>query len=190
MNYKDYINYLAYIAEPDVETIKELELLYSKLIKEYSSIQLAIYSKYLIEKINEQVLKSEKDLETSMALGNSYLNYDFIFIGERYIRKLTAVVENWKLAIVFFQTKINLTNSEIPELDFNKLPDYIKPEMLTQLMGWTESTISTKHSKGELACVEGTRLTPKQGLMEYLEKKTKGLIQDTDKWFSKNIMKK
>ncbi len=75
-------------------------------------------------------------------------------------------------------------------LKFDKLPDFITSEQLSKLMNWTKSTIDTKHSRGELAGVTGTDLTPKQGLMDYIEKRTKGVIQKPEEWFDKEILKK
>jgi site-specific recombinase XerD len=190
MNYNQIINYLAFVSDTDESKIEELKSLTSILKKHYSDIELSTYKKVLIERLKSKISESNVYLQSASMLGTSTMNYDFILLDQTYSRNLKVVIDFWNFAVSFFEDNTKQSQNIELTLNFDKLPDYIKPDQLSQLMGWSEATISTKHSRRELACVEGTRLTPKAGLKEYLEKRTKGLIENPDEWFNEEILKK
>jgi hypothetical protein len=190
MNYTQIINFIAYSVNSNESQLDELNHLYTVLKSHYSEIELSIYSQVLIEKLKSKITKSEEILQTALALGTLQMDFDFSLDNQRHVRDLNKVVQFWKLAIVYFEDIAKQPQQNDLVLKFDKLPDHLTPEQLKKLMGWTKSTIDTKHSRGELAGVTGTDLTPKQGLIEYLEKRTKGLIQKPEEWFDKEILKK
>ena len=189
MNYNLLINFLALDSDSDTSKIVLMDDFVSVLKKHYSVKELSIYFKILIEKLNSKVSLFENHLSLAVASGASdFAPYEFMLDNEKYSKDIFLSIKIWKFAVVYLEELAK--KPELPKLtlNFDTLPDFIKPAQLTELIGWTESTIATKHSKGELACVEGTRLTPKQGLKDYLEKKTKGLIDKPDEWFRKKVM--
>ena len=183
MNYAQIINFIAYSADSNENEIDILNHLYTVLRKNYSDFELSIYNRVLVEKLKAKIAESEKTLQTAFAMGTGSLNFDFTLDNKRHTRDLSQVVQFWKLSIVYFEDIANQPQQKELTLKFDELPDYLTPEHLIKLIGWTKSTIDTKHSRGELAGVTGTDLTPKQGLLEYIEKRTKGLIEDPAKWF-------
>jgi hypothetical protein len=191
MNYKEIINYIAAEATDSKEShIDILNHLNSILKTHYSEFELSIYIRVLIDQLKSKVIESERILQTALELGTPKMTIDFTLLNESCTRDLSKTLKLWKFSIVYFEGILNLPKQPVLSLNFDTLPDYISPAELTKLMGWTESTIATKHSKGELACVEGTRLTPKQGLKDYLEKRTKGLMDKPDEWFQNEILSK
>jgi len=170
-----------------MEVMNELN---SILKKHFSNFELSIYYRILIEKLNSKILESENQINTGLFLGTSKLAYSFPFNKERVERDLSPSLKIWKFAVVYFEEIAKEPQQKDIVLKFDELPDFLTISQVTELMGWTKSTISTKHSKGELACVEGTTLTPKQGLMDYLKKRIKGVPGDPEEWFSTQIIEK
>ena len=190
MNNKDLINYFACISDLTSNPIDEFESLYNDLKSKFSEIEFTLYLKLLITDLNIKIIDTENYLNTSLALGSPIKTYSIVFENDRFERDFKNVLKIWKLSLAFFEHKISTPEKPEIELNFDKMNDYLTPNDLKTLMGWTKTTVATKHSRGELACVEGTGLTPKEGLKVYLEKKTKGLIDAPEKWFAKNIQKK
>jgi len=190
MNYTQIINFIAYSVDSNESQLNELNHLYTVLRNHYSEIELSIYNQVLIERLKSKVTESEEILQTALALGTPKMDFNFSLDNQRHVRDLNKVVQFWKLSIVYFEDIAKQPQQNDLVLKFDELPDFITSEQLSKLMDWTKSTIDTKHSRGELAGVTGTDLTPKQGLIDYIEKRTKGLIQKPEEWFDKEILKK
>jgi len=190
MNYNDLINFLAIDSDSNASQMDIMDDFISVLRRHYSDKELSVYLKILIEKLNSKVSYFENHLSMAFASGaSSCTPYDFELDNERYSKDIFKTIEMWKFAVIYFEELEKEPAQPKLTLNFETLPDFIKPAQLTELIGWTESTIATKHSKGELACVEGTRLTPRQGLKEYFDKKTKGLVDNPAEWFTSEILK-
>jgi len=189
MNYSQIINYIASVSDTKDTQINELNNLNSALKKYYSDFELSIYNRELINKLKIKINESEQNLNVALNLGTPTLDFEFYFDNQRLKRNLYKVVQMWKLSIIYFEEIAKQPQQKELVLRYEELPDIITIEELSQLTGWTKSTINTKHSKGELAGVIGTTFTPKQGLIEYFQKLTKGLVENPEVWFGEKIQK-
>lgn len=185
MNYKNLINRIAFYSNSNAPLVDELSEINIIIRKHYSEIEYKIIVSTLIDKLNEHLKLQNEIMNQATYFGTQSMDYTFEIDDVKVIhtRKLSKVVEAWKLAIKFLSEVSQSKNESKITLNFNELPDYLSDEMLSELMGWSKSTIQTKHSRNELARVEGTNLTPKKGLEEYLQKKTRGLYNgEMEKW--------
>ena len=155
MNYKEIINYLADATDSKESHIDILNYLNSIFKNHYSEFELSIYIRVLIDQLKSKVVESENILQTALALGTPKMTIDFTLFNESCTRDLSKTLKLWKFSIVYFEGILSLPKQPVLSLNFDTLPDYMTPAELTKLMGWTESTIATKHSKGELACAGG-----------------------------------
>jgi hypothetical protein len=188
MNYKQIIGFIASITG-SVDYVREFDELHLKLKRNYSVAELKIYYAILVEKIRSFIVEKETILHVAQSLGTTRMEYKDMLFGNSISKDLSSVIECLKMAEKYFEIKFQ-DGRENSGVDFDSLPTYISDEQLANVMDWTLSTIATKHSRGELACVKGEKLTPKQGLLEYLEKKTEGMNQDQTEWIKKKIIKK
>lgn len=191
MVYKFIIDYLAIQSDSKDGDMCELNVLYDVLQKQYPKrLELNTQLKILIEKLQNEISELQSYPNAGLVFGTSIDNYSFVFGGKRHERKTSMVLDFWRLSVSFFEEIINQPPQPKLVLDFKQLPPFLTSEQVGELMGWKKSTIASKHSKGELASVEGTSLTPKQGLKDYIEKRTKGLVENPDKWFEENVRNK
>ncbi|MCE5175496.1 MAG: hypothetical protein ABFC90_10940 [Bacteroidales bacterium] len=188
-NQKIFIDYLAYISDTD-NLGNELSIILSVIHENYRDIEFNIFRRMLIEHLNEAIRKKNNELELANSLGTLHLTYDFPFDSKRIKRDLAQVIKTWKYAILYIEEVVNMPSKPKLVLKFDELPDFLNYDEVTELTGWTKKSIQTKHSNLELACVEGTGLTPKQGLLDYYTKRIKGFQVDPEKWFNESLIKK
>ena len=122
-------------------------------------------------------------------MGTSRLIYDFSFNGKRETRNLDQVIKTLKYTAIYFEEAEKQLSKPKLILKFDELPDFLTYEEVMGLTGWTKKTIQSKHSKLDLASVEGLGQTPKQGLLDYYMKRIKGVQIDPVKWFNDTLHK-
>jgi hypothetical protein len=186
---KIFIDYLAYISDTD-NLGSELSFILSVIHDNYKGIEFNIFKRMLIEQLNVAIKNNMNHLELANHLGTLRLNYEFPFDGKQIERDMAKVLKTWKYAVAYIEELVNMPSKPKLVLKFDELPDFLNYDEVTELTGWTKKSIQTKHSNLELACVEGTGLTPKQGILDYYTKRIKGVQSDPKKWFSEEIIKK
>lgn len=186
---KAFIDYLAYISETD-SLSTDLEIVYSVICEQHKNLELSVFNRILIEQLKEKVKENEDILRQSISLGAAGMSYSFIYDNKRIERSLAKVIKTWKFAIIYLEEAAKVPSQQKLKLKFDELPDFLSYEEITELTGWKKKSIQTKHSNLELACIEGTGLTPKQGLFEYYKTRIKGIQENPEDWFNSTILKK
>ena len=186
---KAFIDYLAYISDTDSPST-DLETVYSFICDQYKNLELVVFNRILIEQLKEKIKENEYILRQSISLGTAGMSYSFIYENKRIERSLAKVIKTWKFAVVYFEEAAKVPSQQKLRLKFDELPDLLSYEEITELTGWTKKSIQTKHSHLELPCIEGTGLTPKQGLLGYYKARIKGIQENPEDWFNSTILKK
>jgi len=186
---KAFIDYLAYISETE-SLSTDLEIVYSVICEQYKDLELGVFNRILIEQLKEKVKEKEDILRQSISLGTAGMSYSFIYDNKRIERSLAKVLKTWKFAIIYLEEAAKVPLQQKLKLKFDELPDLLSYEEVTELTGWTKKSIQTKHSTLELACIVGSGLTLKQGLLEYYKKRIKGIQEIPEDWFNSTILKK
>jgi hypothetical protein len=185
---KIFIDYLAYIS--NVENLSdEVGNMFTVIQEHFKDIELSIFNQLFLEELKASIKEKEETLHLAILLGTSRLIYDFSFNGKRETRNLDQVIKTLKYTAVYFEEAEKQLSKPKLILKFDELPDFLTYEEVMGLTGWTKKTIQSKHSKLDLASVEGLGQTPKQGLLDYYMKRIKGVQIDPVKWFNDTLHK-
>lgn len=141
-----------------------------------------------------------------MSFGKKTMVYDIIDKRRYYNKEL--VVKNFKTAYDILKSIYKINNSDKPIdeviiqkeeitsseqnkniedkknlifLDEDKLPEFLNDDLLSQLFNYTQSTISTKRSRGELPKKNALGLTSRSDLFKILRETSQNYLTSEEK---------
>lgn len=171
MNYTTILNYIK--QNGDIQ--KVMDVFTQSCNDNYAPKEALVHCHILTERIDEEVNLWKAVLENA----SSPPIIDFC---NGNVRKVYDVVSDLNFAKKSIELYIEGLKVEKPkkEIVFDKLPDFLTPEDLSELFGWTISTIASKKSRNEIPYIEGINLFPKKELFEMLAQKTKNPFKNYD----------